>query len=345
VSDFRGNRPLLAYPARLRRTYGPELIATLVEMAGPDGRPARSDRVRLVLDGLGERFRPPARRPFGWVAAVLALLIGGALGAAAGSFTGTLAYPVMPDAQSFGQRILPAGEGIEGGNASHYLSAGETLRDGTDVGQAVEGSRQKLAAEGWQTTPVRFGGIVSGYSFTATKDGLRLDVDSASDPAQGALSIGFTGRPERPAGYLPLTVAGTLLGLVAGWLIGVALAHRIRASRRPLTNATLAVTGLMLATPSAAGFIASLVSYLTSDEPTPTGGALVHEQGFAFGPTAETLLSLPLSILPPGSVADIQRLAGGIQQLWIWGFAVVAVAAILARRSNEGTKLDAPATS
>jgi hypothetical protein len=346
VSGFRGYRPLLsAYPARLRRTYGPELIATLTEMAGPDGRPARSDRVRLVLDGLGERFRPPARRPFGRVVAVLALLIGGALGAAVGSWLGTLAYPALPDAQSFAQRILPAGEGIGASNASHYLSAGQTLRDGTDVGQAVEGSRQKLVAEGWQTTPVWFGGIVSGYGFTATKDGVRLDVGSASDPAQGALSIGFTGRPERPAGYLPLTVAGTLLGLAAGWLIGVALAHRIRASRRPLTKAVLTVTGLVLAIPSAAGFIASLVSYLISDQPTPTGGALVHEQGFAFGPTTETLLSLRLPVLTLESFEGIQRLTGGLQQLWIWGLAVVAVAAVLARRSNKGEKLDAAATS
>jgi hypothetical protein len=54
---------LSAYPARLRRKHGPELIATMVEMAGPDGRPTRADRLRLMLDGLRERFRLPARRP------------------------------------------------------------------------------------------------------------------------------------------------------------------------------------------------------------------------------------------------------------------------------------------
>jgi hypothetical protein len=337
VNDFDGYGHLLsAYPARLRRKHGPELITTMVEMAGPDGRPARSDRLRLVLDGLRERFRPPARRPFAQVAAVLALLIGGALGAAAGSWLGTLGYPAMPEAQTFAQRILPATDKIGAGNASRYLWAGETLHDGTDVRQAVAESRRKLAAEGWQTTPIRFGGIVTGYTYTATKDGLRLDIDSTSDAKQGALSIGFSGRPERPTVYLPLTLAGTLLGLVAGWLTGVALAHRIRASRRPVTNAVLAGTGLVLAIPSAAGFVASLLSYLTADQPTPTGGALLHEQGFAFGPTAETLLWLHLPDLSVG----VQQVAEGLQQLWIWGFALVAVAAVLARRSNDGETLD-----
>jgi hypothetical protein len=159
--------------------------------------------------------------------------------AAAGSWLGTVAYPAMPEAQSFAQRILPAADKIEASNASHYLSV-------------------------------------------------------------------------------------------------VALAHRIRASRRPSTNAVLAGTGLVLAIPSAAGFVASLLSYLTSGQPTPTGGALLHEQGFAFGPTTETLLSLHL----PDLSFDGQQVAAGLQQLWIWGFALVAVAAVLARRSNNGEKLD-----
>jgi hypothetical protein len=178
---------LSAYPARLRRKHGPELIATMVEMAGPDGRPTRADRLRLMLDGLRERFRLPARRPFAAVAAGLALLIGGALGAAAGSWLGTLTYAELPSAPSFAQQIFPATGTIEADNANHYLSAGETLRSSEQVRQAVDQSHRKLTAEGWQTTPMKTGGIVTGYSFTAIKDGVRLDVHSASDAAQGAL--------------------------------------------------------------------------------------------------------------------------------------------------------------
>jgi hypothetical protein len=90
----------------------------------------------------------------------------------------------------------------------------------------------------------------------------------------------------------------------------------------------------VLAIPSAAGIIASLLSYLTSDRPTPTGGALPHEQGSAFGPTAETMLALHLPFESPPQLAE------GLQQLWIWGFALVAVAAVLARRSTTGETLD-----
>ena len=334
---------LSAYPARLRRTYGPELIATMAEMAGPDGRPTSADRLRLVLDGLRERFRPPVRRPFALVAAVLALLIGGALGAAAGSWLGARAYPALPDAASLAHRVFPATGDIRPSSGPHYLSAGEGLPDGTDVGQVVAESHRKLAAEGWQTTAIRHGGIVTGYTYTATKDGVRLDVTSASDRNQGALWIGMSGQPDRPAVYLPLTVAGALLGLLAGWLTGVSLSHRIRVSRRPVTNAVVAATGLVLAVPSAAGFVASLLSYLTSERPTPTGGTLIHEQGFAFGPTAETVLALRLNLPDDWSVGDIQQLALGLQQMWVWGFALVAVAAVLARRSTGAPTRDARA--
>jgi hypothetical protein len=327
VSSVDGYGHLLsAYPARLRRTYGPELVATMVEMA-PGGRPGRREQLRLVADGLRERFRPPVRRPFALVLAVLALLIGGALGAAVGSWAGTYGYPALPDAQ----RILPAGE-IHADRTSRYVFAGETLQDSAAVRRAVEDSHRQLVAEGWQATPVRFGGLVTGYSYTATKDGVRFDVHSASDPAQGAVYIGVSGWPLRPAAYLPLTIAGILLGMTAGWLIGVALTHRIRVARRPMTSAILAVTGLVLAIPSAAGFVVSLMSYLTAVEPTPISGAMMHEEGFSFGPTAETLLALRVSEWPLVSVQSLQL-------LWIWGFAVVAVAAVLARRGVEREKL------
>ena len=334
---------LSAYPARLRRTYGPELIATMVEMAGPGRRPTRADRLRLVLDGLRERFRPPARRPFALIAAVLALLIGGALGAAAGSWLGVRAYPALPDASSLAHRVFPALGEIRPSSGRLYLSAGEGLPDGTDVGQVVTESRRKLAAEGWQTTTIKHGGIVTGYTYTATKDGVRLDIGSASDRNQGALWIGMSGQPDRPAVYLPLTLAGALLGLLAGWLIGVALSHRIRVSRRPAANAVLSATGLVLAIPSAAGFVASLLSYLTSDRPTPTGGTLIHDLGFAFGPTAETVLALRLNLPDDWSFGDLQQLALSLQQMWVWGFALVAVAAVLARRRAGAETMDARA--
>jgi hypothetical protein len=132
VSSVDGYGHLLsAYPARLRRVYGPELVATMVEMA-PGGRPGRREQLRLVADGLRERFRPPVRRPFALVPAGPALLIGGALGAGVGSWAGTFGYPALPAAQ----RILPAGE-IHADRTSRYVFAGETLPDGAAVRRAV----------------------------------------------------------------------------------------------------------------------------------------------------------------------------------------------------------------
>ncbi|RSM64747.1 hypothetical protein DMB66_19085 [Actinoplanes sp. ATCC 53533] len=321
---------LAAYPARLRRKHGAELIETLIEMAGP-GRPTRTEKGWLVFDGLRERFRPPTRRPLALIAAVLALLIGGALGAAAGSWLGTFGYAVLPDAGALGQRVLPqTGDDPVWGNSDNYFSVSGALPSGANAYQVAEQTRQKLAAEGWQTGPLLSGdgsdGILANVHFTAQTGEVQLDVYAYPD-ANGAQVISISGWPQRPAAYVPLTVAGALLGLAAGWLIGVALAHRIQAARRPRRSAILTTTGLALAIPSAAGFIISLLRYLTAADPLRMS-ELVHAHGFAFGPTIEVMRALDMaegSLLTPGDLGN----------LWIWGFALIAVAAILARPGND----------
>ncbi|MGA5304010.1 hypothetical protein ACPCHT_29090 [Nucisporomicrobium flavum] len=320
-----GHRALLAaYPARLRRKHGTELIQTMLEMAGPGGRPTRADRGRLVLDGLRERFRPPARRPLALVAAVLALLIGGALGAAAGSWLGTFGYADLPDAEAIAHQVLPSpGTGRTG---EFYLQADGPFPAGADARQAAEQTRDKLAAAGWRTGPIKAGdgtdGVLANVHFAAETADTRLDVYAYPD-ANGGQLLDLAGWPKRPGSYLPLTIAGTVLGLVVGWLTGVALGHRIRMASRPRRSAVLAATGLVLIIPSAAGFVASLLRYLTLAEPLGTG-ELVHSHGFAFGPTIDLLRSLDLGegwYLTPSD----------LQQLPIWGFALIAVAALLAR--------------
>jgi len=321
---------LAAYPARLRRKHGVELIETLVEMSG-SGRPSRAEKGWLVLDGLRERFRPPTRRPFALVAATLALLIGGALGAAAGSWVGSFGYAALPDAGALSQRVLPqTGDDPVWGNSDTSFSISGTLPGGADARQAAEQTRQKLAAEGWQTGPLGYGdgsdGILANVHFTAQTSEAQLDVYAYPD-ANGAQVISISGWPKRPLGYVPLTIAGTLLGLAAGWLIGVALAHRIQAARRPRRSTILITIGLALAIPSAAGFVASLLRYLTASDPLRMS-ELVHAHGFAFGPTIELMRALGMgegSLLTPGDLG----------QLWIWGFALIAVAAILARPRND----------
>ena len=326
-------RPLLAaYPARLRRKHGTELVETLLEMAGPDEEPTRADRGRLVLDGLHERFRPPTRRPHLLVAAVLALLIGGALGAAVGSWLGTFGYAALPDAAALSQRVLPqTGTAPTSSNSGNYFYAGATIPTGADVRQAAEETRRRLNTEGWQTGAIKFGdgsdGILANVHFTAQTGDAQLDVYAYPD-ANGEQIIAITGWPKRPAAYLPLTIAGAPLGLIVGWLTGVALAHRLQAARRPVRSMILTTAGLMLIIPSAVGFVASLLRYLTATDSLGMS-ELVHTNGFAFGPTIYLLRSLNLgegsSLLTPGD----------FQQLPIWGFALVAVATILARPSKD----------
>ncbi|GIM94757.1 hypothetical protein [Paractinoplanes toevensis] len=315
---------LAAYPARLRRKHGAELLETMAEMAGPGGRATRAEKRQLVLDGVRERFRPPTRRPLAVAAAVLALLIGGAFGAAAGSWAGTWGYAELPDVSSALTQpgVMSA--------TDHYLYADGTIPAGTDVQTEVELTSHRLAAEGWTTGPITAGdgtdGVLKNVHFAAENADVRLDVYAYPD-AGGAPAISIAGWPRRPASYVPLTVAGALLGLLAGWLIGVALSHRIQAARRPRLSALLTATGLILVIPSAVGFLASLVRYLTIADPLGTG-ELVHAHGFAFGPTIDLLRALDLGegwYLTPSD----------LQQLPLYGFALIAIAAILARPTRE----------
>jgi hypothetical protein len=329
MSTHSGHEPLLvAYPARLRRKHGAELIETMHEMAGAQGAPTRGDKWRLVLDGLRERLRPPARRPYALVAVALALIVG-ALGAAGGSWLGTSVHAAMPDATSLAQQAFPTTQGLTAGNANDYLWTAVDLPAGTDRRQAADGSRQKLAAAGWEVSPIRSSSLVPSDYFTAVKDHVQIQVEVDADGTADGGTEGITGFPQRQASFTALTLAGTLLGLLAGWLAGVALAHRIRASRRPRTSALLTTAGLALVIPSAVAFVASLVRYLATDD-LIGDHASVHTEGFAFGPTIDLL-----GAVYQGTGWTLT--AETFRPLLLGGFALVAVATVLAqpRRSPE----------
>ncbi|MEU8821635.1 hypothetical protein [Actinoplanes sp. NPDC048796] len=194
---------LVAYPACLRCKHGPELIETMLEMAGPGGAPARADRRRLVLDGLRERFRPPVHRPLARAAVVVSLLIGAALGAAAGSGLATLAYAPRPQPTTLGfttgstsdhylwgeNHLFPsadAGSLAPGANAGSLAPGANAELDagsragGSGARQAAERSRERLAAEGWATGPLADGngsdGVLANVHFAAEANGVHLDV-------------------------------------------------------------------------------------------------------------------------------------------------------------------------
>jgi hypothetical protein len=326
---------LLAFPARLRRKHGTELIETMADLADAEGGPTRADRWRLVIDGLRERFRPPARRPLALAAVVSALLIGGAVGAAAGSYVGTLVQAPMPDAVQLAQRAFPTTDRFSAENGVNYLGDAVELPAGTDLRQAVTESRLKLVADGWDASPLHSGGTVSGYSFTAVKDGVFLMVDTY--PADdGTATLGIAGLPQRQASFTVLTIAGALLGLVAGWLLSVALAHRIQASRRRRISAVLSAAGLILALPASATFVYSLLHYMATDDLIGDKPTSLYATGFVFGPTLDLIGRLDQWTGSELSPSTPQRLA-------LWGLALIAVAATLARPRKSPQRTGLPA--
>lgn len=262
------HRLLRAYPRDYRRRHGAEVVTTLLEMAAPgQRRPDRADARHLIVSGLRHRFRLPAGRPLAWVAAVLVTLIGGAFGAAAGSWAVEQAVLPAPDGQAAAAlHRTVVGAGGTGTTAVEWDPVSSPW--GTDaVGWSTsiaawdaDAARHRLAADGWalsEATPAR--GItdmisdgsgevlqrsVAGWEFTADRDGVRLDVTArliGSDgysPADGGVTT--TVAAAGSAALVPAIAAGGVFGLVAGWLVAAATARRVR--RLPAGRARVVTT-------------------------------------------------------------------------------------------------------
>ncbi|MFG1603950.1 hypothetical protein [Actinoplanes sp. NPDC049265] len=308
-------RPLLiAYPARFRRHHGTELLTTLSDM----GTPSRTDLWHVVLDGVRERFRLPAGRPrpLAVLATVLAVLVGGALGAAAGSAAGSLTYADLPSPEPFAAMAMePGGTSSVRSSGDDYWSLMDGLPAGTDVTAVAQHTRQRLSAAGWAVGPVTRG--QSDAHFNASHSTVEVDVYVSSFDQ---VMLQISGWPTRPAAYLWLSLAGALLGLVAGWLLAAAAAHRIAAARRRGLSTGLALAGLLALIPPATMFTMSLVYYLTSTEPVGSEG--IPEPG-VLAPTLGLARRLGLT----GDLAVDQW----YQLLTFLGLAALVVAMVLSR--------------
>ncbi|GIF22257.1 hypothetical protein BJ973_002581 [Actinoplanes tereljensis] len=317
---------LAAYPARLRRRHGAELIGTMLELAAP-GRPSRSDRWHLITDGLRARFRLPTGRPVARLIAVLALLIGGGLGAAAGSWAGMWTFPALPSpatlaTQTMGNDATPAD--TAGGRL--WLNIDGHLTTGTDATVAAQRARDRLTAAGWTTTTVVVSGGTDGRfrraAFEADSGGTRLDVRAYYDDS-GLVSI--AGRSLPPLAYLPLVLGGMLLGMLIGWLLAADLAYRITGAGRRRTSGLLAISGtaLTLLLLPAASVYAYLLRY-----PRISEAELVHR----------ALTSGPAGLwpwFPAGQPASNKVLL-------IAGLTTAAITAILARTNQADPAALAP---
>lgn len=257
-TERRYRRLLWAYPRSYRDHRGTEILTTLLEMAEDGRRPG----LHLVLSGLRQRFKLPARRPLAWVAALLAAVVLGGFGAAAGTWIAWRTASAIPSDREL--RALNTTLGSIPADAPRYHETSAQrgpsvliLADGITDWSASR-FRDTLTGAGWRITSFRESDVPRPaprenmdfsipskfFAWTATSDGLKMDGDvwvftGSLFTGQGDYRIKVW--PVEPAVLRPLTIAGTVAGLLAGWLLVAALA------RRRLTTA-LATAGLVAAT-------------------------------------------------------------------------------------------------
>ena len=274
--ERRYRRWVRVYPPGPRRA---ELVDTLVDCAPPGRRhPAPREVAGLLRHGLRARLGRPGSTAV-VVLATLVALVAGLFGAGAAARVGWQWAPALPGgaaATAITDTVFPGlavlgggdapivvdtsdGEGVQFGYADYWVKHTPATRD---VDAFTAGARDRLAAAGWrihgeivatasgpdEITPSRSaeflatrGGLV--LSFYATVWGNRAPWDS-----DGAAS--FTLSRSAPAWLWSFTVAGALLGALAGWLaVGWASRRAAPGTARAATAGLVAWCGfgLMLA--------------------------------------------------------------------------------------------------
>jgi hypothetical protein len=302
VRSYR--RLLLAYSGRYRRLYGPDMITTMLEMAGPTrSRPSVGEACHLIASGLRQRFRLPSGRPFVAMTAVLVTIVLGVFGAAAGSWLGESTSADLPSRTQAVKLVNAAVTDPRYVSVRRFHMSGRT--DSLDFSAApsaqqpnwtVEKARAGLTAAGWTITEFTIRPSEGGFACTgdttsdqscvfesryatliAERDGLLLRgraSDFLTDKSGHAWVGGINGQlfAEHDAAYLPLVVAGGLLGALFGWLLTAAFAYRVRALPPRSGRLVAAFTGLAVtaAAPAVWALIVNAVmvgEHLTSNVP------------------------------------------------------------------------------
>ncbi|GAA2656871.1 hypothetical protein [Paractinoplanes durhamensis] len=290
-SERHYRRLLRAYPRSYRDHRGTEILTTLLEMAEDGRRPG----LHLVLSGLWQRFKLPARRPLAWVAALLAAAVLGGFGAAAGTWIAWQTAAAIPS----DRKVQALNTGLTGipGDAPLYHET--SAQQGPSVAIQADGTagwssariRDALTGAGWRITsfresegrtipredmtaavPIRYG------TWTATSGGLRLWGDArvlTGAPFTDAASYNIRVWPVEPAPLRPLTIAGTVAGLLTGWLLVTALA------RRRLATA-LATGGFIAATLLAYEFYRDACEVMAYPHGSPRPGNVDTSHGGTF---------------------------------------------------------------
>ncbi|MBM2619563.1 PepSY domain-containing protein [Actinoplanes sp. LDG1-06] len=260
--ERRYRRLMLAYPGPYRTGHGADMVTTLLEMAEPgQTRPSRADAWHLVLSGLRQRFRLPSGRPLVLLAAVLITLIGGAFGAAAGSWAAEQTFTRLPGdsgVEALTRQVSGGGSEFTVSRSASPWWTGMASGHIDSPGWTPEAAQQRLTAAGWQVTaierrdgtsftmdPATGTGVeekMRGAAFTAARDGLRLDVSGYVSAERGSISV--VTWPADTGATRPLLVAGAVIGLLVGWLLAAAGAYRLGRQSVARRRLGVALTGL-----------------------------------------------------------------------------------------------------
>nr|WP_128136337.1 hypothetical protein [Micromonospora provocatoris] len=276
------------------------------------------DGVRLIVRRIRQWFALPDRRPVTLAAVVLASVLAGAFGAAAGSWLGVRALTGLPGKAALNDLTRLATGVDEAPVVSREASARTAGRVAADVRLSSQWepaqARQRYAAAGWSVTNfmvvadqtgVLYPGdktvtyLPSRYArFTAESQGLIVEVTGSSVADDGIVRVSSwaASSPALPT----LGLAGMSLGLFTGWSLAATASRRIRPAH-PAHRATIialtAATALVLAVPAVALY-GSLVRTLRPQDDSGGPIATVHSALLpgSYWPAAPTWLIPVLSV-------------------------------------------------
>jgi hypothetical protein len=318
-------RWLLAYPQAYRRERGPEILATLLDAAGPGrSRPSAREVGHLLRHGLGRRVAEVGRRAV--VIAVIAAVLGGLSGIALGSWLAWRSVdPRTPDratAMGLARTILPApvhGKVEYYGrhtfwnpNSNNSLRGGTGLRAGraTVTGtvpphagheELATAIQQQMRAQGWhgvRTTIQRYGPQTSPSAqaeVTGTRAGYLATVQAFSGDQVNPSTLSVDIMWAEPPGHLRDTLLGGLAGALLGALLGLGTAHRMSryGPARQRVYSWLCLTTLLMLAPACLGNIPTGTGSLLASTHRNGTGPSVYWGGFVFfGAQPLAILSL-----------------------------------------------------
>jgi hypothetical protein len=281
------------------------------------GGPSAGQRVHLVACGLRQRFRLPAGRPPTVLATVFVAMLGalGTAGGTWLGWQTAAAVPsgqemrALTAAMSAGnpggvpvdrwQTAMNGPAAVARVTDPEPNSAGRIRTTLADAGWRVAGVTSELSGYlttgGIKTALERPGGpaVVSldpdfvvptrWIRFSATKGGLSLTGETTSVVGHAEYGAGMPTDMRVDVWALdngavrPLTIAGLLLGVLAGWLLTAALAYRVRRSQGAhwLAVGVLGLTALAAAVVPAVDFYRTMYQVMTYD----TAATLVAARG------------------------------------------------------------------